>query len=81
MVTDTLALAKVCNDDLNTSAQEWEGIADGLREAAQAGDSEAEFKVGEIHYDRRGYIKGPDGKQVKDQNWHRELRLAFQWFS
>ena len=69
MVADTLALAR-----------DGKSFAEELQRAAEAGDSEAQFKLGQIHYDRRSHVKDRHGNYVTKRNLDPELRLAFQWF-
>ena len=69
MVADTLALAR-----------EDKILDKELQQAAEAGDSEAQFNLGQIHFERRHYIRDQNGKLVRDQNWDQEVQLAFQWF-
>jgi TPR repeat protein len=69
MIADTLALAI-----------ERRGFDEELQRAADAGDIEAQFKLGQIHFERRRYVRDQNGKLVKDQNWEKEVCLAAQWF-
>ena len=81
MVMETLTLAKHTQAEPGELAQEAKSLDEQWNKAAEAGDSEAQFKLGEIHAARRSPLKDRSGKYVTARNLDEELCLAFHWFN